>query len=31
MEVNIDPQTSSVIMQIRDPCRAQKLVARFSE
>ena len=30
-EVNIDPQAGNVIMQIRDPCRAQKLVARVSE
>ena len=30
-EVNIDPQISNVIMQLRHPRRAQNLVTRFSE
>ena len=30
-EVNIDPQTHNVIMQLRHPRRAQRLVARVSE
>jgi hypothetical protein len=30
-QVNIDPQTNNVIMQLRDPGRAQELVTRVSK